>query len=56
MKSNDNGSQEPKATKATSSSHPRSLQSLPSHFPKMPPKHTYLRTDVRMALSTHRPR
>ncbi|KAG8875551.1 hypothetical protein FRB97_005020 [Tulasnella sp. 331] len=26
-------------------SHPRSLMSLPPQFPKLPPKHTYLRTD-----------
>jgi len=26
--------------------HPTSLRQLPSHFPALPPKHTYLRTDV----------
>ncbi|KAG8952424.1 hypothetical protein FRC04_004484 [Tulasnella sp. 424] len=33
------------ALKRDMAKYPKSLQSLPSHFPRLPPKHTYLRTE-----------
>ncbi|KAG8904068.1 hypothetical protein FRB99_002339 [Tulasnella sp. 403] len=39
------GEGKPSASKSVSSHHPKSLLSLPAHFPRLPPKHTYLRTD-----------
>ncbi|KAG9009578.1 hypothetical protein FRB90_008275 [Tulasnella sp. 427] len=33
------------ALKKERAKYPKSLQSLPAHFPRLPPKHTYLRTE-----------